>query len=389
MAVINLTEARIRDLEFGSGIWRDEQVKGLMVICHATTKTYAVQGDVRRNNRHIRTVRVKIDRVDRIGLREARNRAKTIMSQIQSGVDPTAKPEESGITISQALEAHLGEKPFRTTTEESYRYNVDHYLARFRNKAVTDLSRTEVRDIYERIRDKCGQTTATCVMRTLRAVINTAMRVDETITANPVSALRIPNPKRREVDNLDLAAWWRASESLSPIRRDLHRAMLLTGARRSSILQVCRNDVDLERNILIFNHMKTGGRMLFPMGNWLAAMIRNRLAHDEPLNNPWLWPSPLSSSGHVTEPKEDSPDLPSPHEYRHHARTLFIASGVPYAESALLLGQRLPGASGGYVHAEHLVEHLRPHAQALEDKVLAARKPALKIVPTVEARDAA
>jgi integrase len=389
VAVINLTEARIRELEPGSGIWRDEQVKGLMVICHATTKTYAVQGDVRRNGRHVRTVRIKIDRVDRIGLREARTKAKAIMSQIQSGVDPTAKPEESGMTLSQALDIHLGEKPYRTATEESYRYNVDHYLARYRNRAVTDLSRSEVRDIYDRLREKSGQTTATCVMRTLRAVINTAMRMDETIAANPVSALRIPNPKRREVDGLDLSAWWRASEGLSPIRRDLHRAMLLTGARRSSILQVKRADIDLDRNILTFTHMKTGGKMLFPMGAWLAAMIKERLAQDEPLNNPWLWPSPMSACGHVTEPREDGPDLPSPHEYRHHARTFFIAAGVPYAESALLLGQRLPGASGGYVHAEHLVEHLRPHAQALEDKVLAARKPILTIVIAAEVRDAA
>jgi integrase len=332
MAVINLTEARIRDLEPGSGIWRDEQVKGLMVVCHATTKTYAVQGDVRRNGRHVRTVRVKIDRVDRIGLREARNRAKAIMSQIQSGVDPTAKPEESGITIAQALDAHLGEKPFRSATEESYRYNVDHYLARYRNRAVTDLSRTEVRDIYDRLRDKCGQTTATCVMRTLRAVINTAMRMDETITANPVSALRIPNPKRREVDDLDLAAWWQASESLSPIRRDLHRAMLLTGARRSSILQVRRADVDLERNILTFNHMKTGGRMLFPMGTWLSAMIRDRLAEDTPLNNPWLWPSPASACGHVTEPKE-GPCLPSPHEYPPDLQDAAVQTVLRQAEA--------------------------------------------------------
>ncbi|MFN4010380.1 MAG: tyrosine-type recombinase/integrase [Pannonibacter sp.] len=389
MAVINLTEARIRDLEFSSGIWRDEQVKGLMVVCHATTKTYAVQGDVRRNGRHVRTVRVKIDRVDRIGLREARNRAKAIMSQIQSGVDPTARPEESGVTVAKALEIHLGEKPFREATEESYRYHVDHYLARYRNRAVADLGRSEVRDIYDRLREKSGQTTASGVMRTLRAVINTAMRMDETISSNPVSALRIPNPKRREVDGLDLAAWWRASEDLSPIRRDLHRAMLLTGARRSSILQVRRADVDLERNILTFNHMKTGGRMLFPMGTWLAAMIKDRLTEDAPLNNPWLWPSPLSSSGHVTEPKEDSPDLPSPHEYRHHVRTLFIASGVPYAESALLLGQRLPGASGGYVHAEHLVEHLRLHAQALEDRVLAGRQPALMALEPMDVLDAA
>lgn len=388
MAVINLTEARIRELEPGSGIWRDEQVKGLMVICHATAKTYAVQGDVRRNRRHVRTVRVKIDRVDRIGLREARNRAKAIMSQIQSGVDPTAKPEESGITIAAALEAHLNEKTFREATIGSYRYNVDHYLARYRNKAVTDLSRTEVRDIYDRLRDKSGQTTATCVMRTLRAVINTAMRLDETITANPVCALRIPNPKRREVESLDLASWWELTEELPPIRRDVHRAMLLTGARRSSILQVRRADVDLERNILTFNHMKTGGRMLFPMGKWLAGMIKARLDHDVPLGNPWLWPSPTSVCGHVTEPKQGA-DLPSPHEYRHHARTMFIAAGVPYAESALLLGQRLPGASGGYVHAEHLVEHLRPHAQALEDKVVAARKLALSIANEEGARDAA
>ncbi|CAN1528329.1 XerC Integrase [Rhabdaerophilaceae bacterium] len=388
MAVLNLTEARIRDLELGSGIWRDEQVKGLMVVCHATTKTYAVQGDVRRNGRHVRTVRIKIDRVDRIGLREARNKAKAIMSQIQSGIDPTAKPEESGITIAKALEIHLGEKIFREATIEGYRYHIDHYLARYRNRAVADLSRSEVRDIYERLRTKCGQTTATGTMRTLRAVINTAMRTDETITSNPVCSLRIPMPHRREVDSLDLAIWWERTAELSPIRRDVHRAMLLTGARRSSILQVRRTDVDFERNVLIFNHMKTGGRMLFPMGRWLVEMVKARLEHDEPLNNPWLWPSPTSECGHVTEPKQGA-DLPSPHEYRHHARTLFIASSVPYAESALLLGQRLPGASGGYVHAEHLVEHLRPHAQALEDKVIAARRPALKIVATVEGRDAA
>jgi hypothetical protein len=48
-------------------------------------------------------------------------------------------------------------------------------------------------------------------------------------------------------------------------------------------------------------------------------------------------------------------NLPNPHEYRHLARTLFIASGAPYAESTLLLGQTLPGASGGYVHREHPV----------------------------------
>lgn len=120
MSVLNLTEKRIRGLPLGSGIYRDEQVKGLMVICHKTTKSYAVQGDVRRNGRHVRTVRIKIDRVDRRGLYEARRKAKSLMSRIQSGIDPTAGPAQSGITVSEAFDIHMSEKPFRAATVHGY-----------------------------------------------------------------------------------------------------------------------------------------------------------------------------------------------------------------------------------------------------------------------------
>lgn len=372
--MINLTEARIRDLEFGSGLWRDEQVKGLMVVCHKTAKTYAVQGDVRRNGRHIRTVRMTIDRCDRIGLREARNRAKALMSQIQSGIDPSAGPDETGISLKQALDAHLGERTYSPATAESYRYHVEKYLVRFRSRAVTDITRAEVRELYEAMKAKRGQTTASCAMRTLRALINTAMRMDETIASNPVAALRVPTSNRRQVEMLDLTKWWSEVEKISGPRRDLHIAMLLTGARRSSILQVRRSDVNVAKGVLTFRHMKTGGQMMFPIGRRLTTLLEARMEIDTPLGSEWLWPSATSGCGHIIEPKEQRRDLPSPHEYRHHARTLLIASGVPYAESALLLGQRLPGASGGYVHAEHLVEHLRPHAQSLENLIFVDSK---------------
>jgi len=371
MAVLNLTEARIRELPLGSGIHRDTQVRGLMVICHKTTKSYACQGDVRRNGRHVRTVRVKIDRVDRIGLRDARNRAKALMSQIQSGIDPTDGPDETGITLERALEAHLTEKPHRPRTEEGYRYHLDHYLKAWRKKAVADISRQMVRDLFGELKRKHGETTAASVMRTLRAVVNTAMRIDETLVGNPVAALHVPSTKRRKVAPLDLKAWWADVLRLTPARRDLHISMLLTGARRSSILQVRRDDVGTEKAVLTLTHMKTSDEALqLPMGCRLAAILNHRMRADAPLASDWLWPSVTSRSGHIEEPKEKG--LPSPHEYRHHARTLYIAAGVPYAESALLLGQKLPGASGGYIHAQHLVEQLRPHVQALEDMVFDA-----------------
>jgi len=370
MTVLNLTEARIRELPLGSGIHRDTQVKGLMVICHQTTKTYAVQGDVRRNGRHVRTVRTKIDRVDRIGLRIARARARALMSQIQSGIDPTAKLPETGITLAEAYERHMGERELRPRTAKEYQYHIDKYLKSLRRRAVADITRHDVREVYERLKANSGQTTAAHVMRGMRAVINTARRIDETLGDNPVITLRLPTPKPRKVAPLDINTWWKATEKLTPIRRDLYRVMLLTGARRTSVLKLERKDIDLENGIINFRHMKTHGALLFPMGPFLKEMLQHRMEQDAPLRSKWLWPSSKSAAGHVVQAREKS--LPSPHEYRHHARTFLIAAGVPYAESALLLGHKLPGATGGYVHPEHLVEHLRPHSKSLENLVLSA-----------------
>lgn len=370
MASMKLTEKRIRDLEYDSGIHRDSEVKGFMVIAHQSTKTYAVQGDVRRNGRHIRTVRTKIDRVDRISLSDARRRARVLMSTIQSGVDPTAKTDETGITLVQALDAHLSERRLRERTVEDYHRHMDKSLKRFRSRAIADLTRADCRELYEHLKVKHGEVTAAGAFRVLRALINTAMRIDETILRNPVEAVRIPVTPKRKVQELDVADFWAQTNTLTCQLRDLQHTFLLTGARRASVLPVRREDVDLDRRILTFTHLKTNDEgLLFPMGPYLTEMLANRMAEDEPLNSEWLWPSSTSKSGYLHVPNKRG--MPGPHTLRHQARTLMIAAGVPYAESAMLLGHRLPGAPGQYAHRAYLIEALRPHAEAYEKLILA------------------
>ena len=46
MTQFKVKEARVRDLEFGPGIHRDTDFKGLLCIYHKTTKTFAVLGEV-------------------------------------------------------------------------------------------------------------------------------------------------------------------------------------------------------------------------------------------------------------------------------------------------------------------------------------------------------
>src|SRR3546814_12001678 len=136
------------------------------------------------------------------------------MSQIQSGVDPTAGPAESGITLKQALDAHLSEKAYSPRTVDGYRYHLDHYLMKFRNRAVTDISRQEVRDLFGSLKRKHGETTAASVMRTLRASINTALSIDETICGSPVAALRVPSKTDRECSARDPETWWGEGERI-------------------------------------------------------------------------------------------------------------------------------------------------------------------------------
>jgi integrase len=84
-----------------------------------------------------------------------------------------------------------------------------------------------------------------------------------------------------------------------------------------------RSDVDLDKGVLRFRHMKVGGELLYPMGEHLTGMLRKRMADDEPLRKDWLWPSPTSASGRTVEAKEKrSKGLPSPHEYRHLIRAV-------------------------------------------------------------------
>jgi integrase len=142
---------------------------------------------------------------------------------------------------------------------------------------------------------------------------------------------------------------------------------MFTGLRRRSATTIRRADIDLEGAVIRVTQMKSGRPFLLPLSDFLGETLRRRMADDEPLDSPWLWPSG-SRSGHVEEPKE--PGLPSPHEYRHLWRTYAIAAGVPFAGSALLLDHRLPDASGGYVHPEHLADHFRSFQQRVTDHLL-------------------
>ena len=75
---------------------------------------------------------------------------------------------------------------------------------------------------------------------------------------------------------------------------------LLTGARRSNVLSMRWQDIDLEEAIWTILETKNGTSQMVPLGTEAIAILSERFQTKGSL---WVFPSGTSQSGHLEEPK--------------------------------------------------------------------------------------
>lgn len=362
---VKLTEKLVSDLSLGSGITRDTEVKGLMVIANRKSKSYACQGDVWRDRQFIRTVRVTIGRVGETSLKDARNRARQVMAQIQSGIDPTAvnrkEPEPRGTTLAEAADRMLKkrEKELSPFTIKWYRSHLSRGLSPLANREMATITRTEVAKLHDRLTEERGPYDANGAMRTLSSVWSDAARFED-LPPNPVkTGVRLNPEKARDwaLGAEDLAGWWGKILAVeNPVKREAHIALMLTGLRSNSLKGVKWSDVD-DHGVLYVRQVKGGKQFKLPLPSVLLDRLRALRAEVTALDSPFIFPSVRSDTGHVMDLRLTG--LPSPHAYRHTARTLLLECGVDFATTCLILNHSVPHVSFNYITREKLLGHMR------------------------------
>jgi integrase len=218
-------------------------------------------------------------------------------------------------------------------------------------------------------------------MRALRAAYNLALKVDDGLPANPVVAVTFNRERRREeaITGAELPRWWQKVEALkNPIRRDLHKFLLLSGMRRTAAVTARWEHVDWDKSRLFVPRPKGGEERAFylPLSGYLVDLLSKRQAENEIFfpGSPWIWPA-ASKAGHVTEPKETKRGLPPPHVLRHSYATFAKAAGLNEMDIALLMNHKLSGVTGGYIHELSLIEHLTSCQQRLTDYLQSLLEP--------------
>jgi integrase len=94
-----------------------------------------------------------------------------------------------------------------------------------------------------------------------------------------------------------LGVWFKYVQQLSnPVVAAALQVMLLTGARPGEVLTLRRDDVDSKWKALTIRD-KVDGMRVIPLTPYVAHLLSNL-----PVRNGWLFASPTSASGHLTEP---------------------------------------------------------------------------------------
>lgn len=388
----------------GQVVVRDTEQPGFAVRIGANTKTFIIQGDLRREDGTRSTIKMKVCEVGELNTRAARSKARGLLLLIASGEDPRPKKKVELLAEARAAEkaedeaariaplgvptlreawsrfrvSHLERKKRSPATIRGYADHMERLFADWLDRPLSELGDEPrvLTDRHDLISTNNGPTIANGAMRSFRAVYNHARKTCRALPAeNPATAVDWNPEQRRDtaMGVTDLPGWFEQLARISnPIRREFHLLTLLSGSRPEVLKNVRVTDLDLKSRVMHLARPKGGEMKAFdiPLSRAMMESIF-RLRRIAPIIYPdngrdWLFPSD-ASCGHMTEHKEDRAVLSHwGNDLRQTYRTIAQAAEVSEVDMHLLMNHALPGVNSGYITRSKLMrDHLRAQQERL------------------------
>jgi integrase len=397
-------------------LW-DATVAGLgLRVTPAGKPSYIFQAEFRG-----RTLRVTIGSPDAWSIPQAQERARSLQRQIDDGRDPrevkaatiaadVASREArkgEGLTVADVWPRYMAEgKPKRRSAWKP-RYVADlhraaslggeprqrgqgstkpGHLAALMPLPLASIDQDLVREWYtweaktapiqaaRAVAMFSGFLAWCATKKDLRALVNkTAARASELGDVLPGVN------KRRDALEIDqLPAWFAGTDKLrSRTAAAYLQGLVLTGARREELAALTWANVDFQWQKLTIADKVEATRVipLTPYLAWLlSALPRAKLGNGKP--NPYVFASPLSATGRITEPRAPHSDVLAdagiPHVSIHGLRRTFSllgeAAGAPAGAIAQVMGHKPSAIAEGY--RPRSIDALRPYLTQIERFIL-------------------
>jgi integrase len=229
----------------------DARVVGLRVVVQASGfKSWAVRY-VRPDGR---TCKLTLGPFPRINLKQARKLASAALLEVHTGKDPAAekiearrraKTDSVQAAYDQYEKAHFS-KLKASTSKEAKRLFKTRILPKWRNRPIVSITKRDVLALLDAIIAEGAPTTANRVFSALSGFFNWAIRRD-IIAVSPCFGVVKPTPEKsreRVLTDLEIKWFWKACDEIAFPFGSLFKILLLTGARRSEVAGMTRDELD-------------------------------------------------------------------------------------------------------------------------------------------------
>jgi len=230
---------------------------------------------------------------------------------VLTGGNPFAKVVDESMTLGALYDwyeaAHA--KPHKSSwTNDRAQFNV--HLAKWKDRQVKTIDREDVRKLHAKIGEPAPAgdghpTTANRILAMLSTVFNKALNANIIKGDNPTKGITRYRESARErfLSADELNAFNKAlDDEPSETMRDFFRLALWTGGRRSNVLSMRWDEIDLDGKVwkIPAEKAKAGQTIDVPLSApALEILTRRRKA----IKGQWVFPS-HSKSGHLQEPKK-------------------------------------------------------------------------------------
>lgn len=242
-------------------------------------------------------------------IEQARNRAKEENAAVVRGHDPAAERERKRAEwtfedlFKWYLEAHA--KPRKRSWKRDERHYELHLQAPLGALPLSKVSRSSVRELHMAIRKASGPYAANRLLALVSVVFSQAIAHELHPGPNPAAGIEcFPEESRdRRLSAAEVPRLIAALETEPNVTlRDFIFILFFTGARRSNVLAMRWDEIDMDERIWRIPMTKNGKPQIVPLEEPELKILERRLSGAE--GNPWVFPGRSdNSSGHLTRPE--------------------------------------------------------------------------------------
>jgi len=280
----------------------DKKMRGLgMSITSAGTKTFIVYRWVNG-----KPERVTLGRYPDLSIEQARGKAGEVNGMIAKGQNPNdiRRVERAEITFGELFSEYL--ERHAKTHKRSWREDQNQfkrYLLPFAKRKLSIIRKQDIQRLHHEVGKENGTYGANRLLALLSIVFNKAIEFGLWDKTNPAHGIKKFKEQSRDrfLQSEELPRFFQAlAEEPNTIFRDYFLTLLLTGARRSNVLQMKWEEISFDRNEWRIPRTKNDSAQVVTLTEEVVAILR---ARQNEVASKYVFPG-TGKAGHLSDSKK-------------------------------------------------------------------------------------